>query len=327
MTNLPDHLFLTGPMAINTRALILGSLLLLSAASYGQSKNGFDLTDSLVPANEIRSGGLPPDEIPSIDEPTFVAAEDASFLRDRDRVIGVSRNGIAKAYWIGILEWHEIVNDVFGDEAVLISYCPLCNTGMVFSVKNPNVRFTFGVSGLLYNSDLLLYDRQTNSLWSQIMGQAIAGPLKGVTMKLLPSSHTTWRDWRDRYPDTLVLTNRLGLGYGAFYRDQPYRDYARSGRLYYGVNDKNDEFRNKELVLGISIGKEHKAYPFSELSEHGLSSFEDEFAGRRVTVEWIESEDTGRVFTQDGTELPSVLAYWFAWYAFHPDTEIFRADN
>ena len=174
-----------------THSLILCMLSLLSAASYAQIKNGFDLTDSLVPADEIRSGGIPRDAIPSINEPSFVSADEAGFLRDGDRIIGVHRNGVAKAYWIGILEWHEIVNDVFGDEAVLISYCPLCNTGMVFSVQNPNVRFSFGVSGLLYNSDLLLYDRQTNSLWSQIMGQAITGPLKGFTMNLLPSSHTT----------------------------------------------------------------------------------------------------------------------------------------
>ena len=314
-------------MLNNTHVLILGTLSLLSAVSYGQSKNGFDLTDSLVPANEIRSGGGPPDEIASIDEPTFVSADDAGFLRDSDRVIGVYRNGIAKAYWLGILEWHEIVNDVFGDEAILISYCPLCNTGMVFSVQNPKFSFSFGVSGLLYNSDLLLYDRQTGSLWSQIMGQAISGPFKGITMNLLPSSHTTWRDWRARYPDTLALTNKLGLGYGAFYRDQPYKDYARTGRLYYGVNEKNDEFRNKQLVLGISIGREHKAYPFNELTEQGLPSFEDEFAGQHITVEWIESEDAGRILTQDGRELPSVLAYWFAWYAFHPDTEIFRANH
>ena len=314
-------------MVASTHARLLVVLSLLSAASYGQIKNGFDLADSLVPANEIRSGGQPPDEIPSIDEPSFVAAKDATFLRDHDRVIGVYRNGIAKAYWIGILEWHEIVNDHFGDQAVLISYCPLCNTGMVFSVQNPNTAFTFAVSGLLYNSDLLLYDRQTNSLWSQIMSQAISGPLKGVALKLLPSSHTTWQEWRDRYPDTLVLTNKLGLGYQALYRNRPYQDYARTGRLYYGVKNKTDEFRNKELVLGISIDQKHKAYPFSELSEQGLPSFEDDFSGQRVTVKWIESENTGRVLTRNGTELPSVLAYWFAWYAFHPDTEIFRAND
>ena len=124
-----------------------------------------------------------------------------------------------------------------------------------------------------------------------------------------------------------MLTNKLGLGYSAFFRDRPYRDYSRSGRLYYSVNEKNDEFRNKALVLGISIGPEHKAYPFSELEEQGLPSFEDEFAGQRIRIEWVESEDTGRILTQDGTELPSVLAYWFAWYAFHPDTQVFRANK
>ncbi len=298
-------------------------MLLLSQHGLAIEKNGFDLSNSSIPASKIKKGGPPRDGIPSIDNPKFIRADEASFLHDDERIIGLYRNGIAKAYPLKILNWHEIVNDEFDGEGILVSYCPLCNTGMAFVVEARDFRFVFGVSGLLYNSDLLLYDRQTGSLWSQVLGKAIAGPLKDVLLDLLPSSHTTWREWRARHPDTLVLSK--DTGFTMKYEENPYLGYDRTNKLYFSVEHRSNAYRNKELVIGISIGENRKAYPFTELSEQGLSSFADEFAGRKLTINWNESERTARLFDEGEVELPSVVAYWFAWYAFYPDTEIFTA--
>ncbi len=307
------------------RRATISVLLGISLAAHGQVKNGFDLSDGLIDASSIRSGGPPRDGIPSIDEPKFLTAEDAEFLDPNDRVIGVYRNGVAKAYPIRILDWHEVVNDDFAGAATLVTYCPLCRTGMVFDVENDEMEFTFGVSGLLYNSDVLLYDRQTGSLWSQIMSQAVTGPMKTVTLDLLPSRHTTWSDWRQLHPDTLVLST--DTGYRRDYDRSPYLGYERSNRLMFNVEHRSRAYDNKSLVLGLSIGDRHRAYPFEELRSRGAGRFIDEFAGTELTVVWSEAANSAHILDETGAELPTVLAYWFAWYAFHPDTEIFRADE
>ena len=292
-------------------------------AAHGQTKNGFDLSNASVSPDEIRRGGPPRDGIPSIDSPKFVSGDDAEFLKDKDRVLGVSRNGIAKAYPIRILDYHEIVNDQFGDEAIVVSYCPLCYTGIVFSAQAADFNFTFGVSGLLYNSDVLLYDRQTGSLWSQILSRSISGQLKGTALPAVPASHTTWRDWSARHPDTIVLST--DTGYRRDYRRSPYLGYTQTGRLMFPVENKNDEYRNKSLVLGITFDGQTRAYPFEELEAQEMQQFNDVIGDKTITIEWFESDSFARVLDDKGQELPSVIAFWFAWYAFHPDTEIFRA--
>jgi len=296
--------------------LALAAVTLLGGCGQQAVKNGFDLSDGLIPPEKIHHGGPPRDGIPSIDNPKFITAAEAGFLKDDDRVMGVRRNGIAKAYPIRILNWHEIVNDTFGDEAVLISYCPLCYSGMAFLVQGTDFHLTFGVSGLLYNSDMLLYDRQTGSLWSQIKARAISGPLKGTVLPLLPSSHTTWRDWKSEYPDTLVLST--DTGFNRNYNRSPYLGYGQSNQLFFPVEHQNSQYRRKDLVLGVTIGDKQKAYPFPELEKQGLLQFEDEFAGEKLRIEWKPAENTARILDQDNNELPSLIAYWFAWHAFYP---------
>lgn len=300
------------------------TVLFLSNFVAAAENGGFDLSKSLIPIEEIYSGGPGKDGIPAIDNPQFVTAEAARFMRDNNRVIGVQRNGVTKAYPIRILDWHEVVNDKFADEAVVVTYCPLCGTGMVFSAQGSDIGLTFGVSGLLYNSDVLLYDRLTHSLWSQILSKAVTGPLRGTTLVHLPASHTTWRDWRQRHPETLVLSR--DTGFRRNYNRSPYLDYARSGQLMFPVAERNKMFRNKEMVLGVRFDDASKAYPFKELRKHGHARFEDTFAGRTLTIEWLQDDKTARVLDENGEQLPSVLAYWFAWYAFHPDTLIFKAN-
>lgn len=311
-------------MQLVTQTVFYICVLLSLPVAEAKSRNGFDLDDAAVPIDEIRKTGVGRDGIPSIDDPKFVTADGADFLRDDDRVIGVYRNGLARAYPIRILDHHEVVNDVFDGEAILVTYCPLCYTGMVFSAQASDFGLKFGVSGLLYNSDVLLYDRSTGSLWSQILSTAITGPLKGMKLPAVPASHTTWRQWRERHPTTTVLST--DTGFRRNYRRSPYLDYSRSRALMFPVKEKNDKFRNKALVLGVRLGTTSRAYPFNELRKNGADTFEDVIGDHQVTIEWSETDDFARVLDDGGEELPSVIAYWFAWYAFHPDTEIFHVD-
>ena len=167
---------------------ILVMVVLTSVPASALQMNGFDLTGASVPIDEIHHGGPPRDGIPSIDQPRFVSAVEADFLKPDDRVLGFHRPGIARAYPISILNWHEVVNDRVGGEPIAVTFCPLCGTGMVFSTRVDGRDLTLGVSGLLYNSDVLLYDRQTESLWSQIMSEAVSGPMKGSRLAFNPDT-------------------------------------------------------------------------------------------------------------------------------------------
>jgi len=307
--------------------LILSSFALLGALStaIAQSKNGFDLADALVPVDEIHWGGVQRDGIPSINQPRFVSAQDATFLGKKDRVLGVYRNGIAKAYPIRILDRHEVVNDKFADEGVVVTYCPLCFSGMAFSISTDSIARTFGVSGLLFNSDVLLYDHQTGSLWSQIRSQSISGALKGTKIRPVVTAHTTWPVWLSRYPDTQVLST--DTGYSINYRKSAYTEYKRSRQLMFPVKNRSNKYSNKELVLGVTIGDTFKAYPFKELRKQDRTSFDDSIGGTGLTIEWHEKEKFARAISSDGEEIPTVIVYWFAWYAFHPTTAIFQAGS
>ena len=165
-------------------AILLAILIGLSATFvFAAGKNGFDLSNASIPIEKILHGGPPRDGIPALDDPKFVNANHADFIQAGDRVLGVARNGIAKAYPINILNWHEIVNDQFGDEGIAVTFCPLCGTGMAFKADIQGKIRDFGVSGLLYNSDVLLYDRDSESLWSQIAREAVSGPLLGTSLE------------------------------------------------------------------------------------------------------------------------------------------------
>lgn len=304
-------------------ALALG--LLAAAPAAAQTSNGFRLDDALIPSNQILPGGPPKDGIPALDAPKFVAASETR-LEGTDRLLGLSRRGISKAYPVSILNWHEIVNDRFGDEPVAVTYCPLCGTGMAYLARVRGGATTFGVSGLLYNSDVLLYDRSTESLWSQILAQAVAGPLKGHKLAQIPLEHTTWADWKRRHPDTLVLST--DTGFARDYTRDPYHDYAATPRLMFPVGATSDRLPAKEIVLGIEVDGARKAYPFSELDkalgERG-QRLEDRLGGRKISIRFDREHRTAQAFDGSGREIPTVVGYWFAWFAFFPQTEVFTA--
>ncbi len=285
--------------------------------------NGFDLSGALIPVDAIQRGGPPRDGIPAIDQPHFVPAAQSG-LRDDDRVLGFSEGAVARAYPIRILNWHEVVNDRVGARDVVITYCPLCGTGMAFDGAIGAQRTSFGVSGLLYNSDVLLYDRRTSSLWSQILMTAVAGPLKGRKLKPLPLAHTSWADWRARHPRTEVLSTQTG--FTRDYGRDPYAGYDKVQRLMFDVQHRDDRFDAKEWVLGVTLGGAAKAYPFSVLAQHvdARGELRDQVGGQFIRVQFDPVHRSARLFDKGGAELPSVTAFWFAWVAFHPGTEVYR---
>ncbi|TAM08548.1 MAG: DUF3179 domain-containing protein [Paraburkholderia sp.] len=296
-----------------------------SSASLGEEAhaNGFDVGGALVPQDEILEGGPPRDGIPALTTPRFVAAADATFLRADDSVLGVSLRGVTKAYPVRILNWHEIINDEIAGEPVAVSFCPLCGTGAAFYAQVRGRRLTFGVSGLLYNSNLLLYDKETLSLWSQLMNKAISGSLKGTQLESLPVTQTTWKSWRQAHPDTLVLSDRTG--YRRDYASNPYADYMTSAMLMFRVSKESHRFQPKEWVLGVAANGEYKAYPFSELARAG-AVVHDHVGGQLLEIRFDPVARSAQAFSA-GKPYPGQMAYWFAWFAFHPNTEVFQVSR
>lgn len=313
-------------MLNHNRLFIFTVVLLYSTCACTEEKNGFVLDQGLIPPQQIFKGGPAKDGIPAIDKPEFINARDAGFLQAGDRILGIEINGIAKAYPVNILNWHEIVNDSIDDSAFTITYCPLCGTGMAFISDVNGQILNFGVSGLLYNSDVLLYDRESESLWSQILGKAVTGKYKGTKLSMLPLNHTTWSDWKRHHPSTRVLSKNTG--YSRNYDKDPYKGYESSRNLYFPVLNKAPaRYHPKEKVLGLMVGDTYKAYPFIELNKHDKSRFTNSVNGKTFIVHWNRNEQAGYITNDEGTLVPVIQAYWFAWYAFHPSTLVFASSE
>lgn len=221
-----------------------------------------------------------------------------------------------------ILNWHEVVNDEIDDVPIVITYCPLCGSGIVFEAEVNGEKHTFGVSGLLYNSDVLLYDRETQSLWSQLMSKAISGPNKGDKLKMIPTQNTSWIAWKSDHPKTLVLSTETG--YDRNYNRDPYIGYDQSERIYFPVKKTNDRYHPKELIFGVSLNGINKAYSFEELSKTD-GQIIDTLDDTEIIITFDKTEQSAKARTLDGSQITGVTAYWFAWYAFNPDTDLFVA--
>lgn len=311
---------------MKSRSLWLLSCLILLTALPLQAfgKNGFNLDNSTIPVDKILQGGPPRDGIPSLDKPKFMTAAEADYLKPDDRILGVFHKGVARAYPIRILNWHEIVNDRIQGDAVSVTFCPLCGTGLVYDGNIGGKLHDFGVSGLLYNSDVLLYDRQTETLWSQILSKAISGPMVGRELKTLPVAHTSWKSWRKKHPNTQVLST--DTGFGRDYSRSPYGDYDNNGAIYFPVSKESRAYHPKERVLGIEINGQFRAYPFEELAKLGSNVLQDAFAGQNLTVKFDVENRDGEITDVNGKAVHAVNGFWFAWYAFHNDTTVFKAN-
>jgi len=303
-------------------------LIILCAAAYSadaQRLNGFNIDEPLVPVDEIMKGGPPRDGIPSIDSPQFVAADKAGFLDPDDRVLGITHGGRSKAYPVKILNRHEIVNDWLDERPVVVTFCPLCGSGVAFSGAVDGRELTFGVSGLLYNSDVLLYDRETGSLWSQIAAKSVNGPLKGSELTQWPTQHTSWEDWRQRYPETRVLSTDTGFS-RIHYDQDPYKRYKNTPKLMFSVSNTDKRLRNKDWVLGVIADGATRAYPLDSLKMKA-SPIIDHIGDVTVTIHFDSKHQTAVAVDQDGEALESIQLYWFAWAAFHPETSVWNCKD
>ncbi|MFP4437805.1 MAG: DUF3179 domain-containing protein [Chloroflexaceae bacterium] len=228
-----------------------------------------------VPFDEIMSGGVGRDGIPSIDAPEFVSNTEAQeWLADNEPVIALAIDGDARAYPLQILTWHEIVNDTVGDVPVAVTFCPLCNSAIVFDRRVAGEVYEFGVSGLLRNSDLVMYDRTSESLWQQFTGEAIIGDLTGTQLTFLPSSLISFADFQAAYPEGQVLSQ--DTGFNRRYGVNPYTNYDAGGGTPFLFDGEIDErLPAMERVVAVTLTNADGttvdiAYPFSQLTEAGV---------------------------------------------------------
>lgn len=340
-----------------------GSFFKANSVEVGEKSTG--ITESggpkhIVPLDKIVSGGPPPDGIPSIDNPKFVSiAEADKFLQDADQVVGVNINGDIRAYPLQILVWHEIVNDNVGGTPVAITYCPLCFTNQVFNRTVDGRTVEFGTSGKLYNSNLVMYDRSSNSLWSQALGEGIVGKYAGIKLDRIPFDVAYWREWKQLYPDTKVLSRDTGSTrpYGA----DPYGDYYTNNDVLFPVSNHDDRLGLKEIIVGLENGGQIKAYKLQQIEDtkvindviNGKSValfslhpfmvrvFDGTLAGQKLDFQYdknsskIIDKQTGSEWNFDGiatmgpmkgkhlTRLPFDEGFWFEWVAFHPETALY----
>jgi len=195
----------------------------------------------------------------------------------------------------------------------------------VYDRKVKDKELTLGVSGLLYESNVLFYDHQTESLWSQLKEEAVTGPQTGTRLTAIPSVTTTWKAWREQHPSTLVLSTQTG-----FHRDYnrlPYLAYAKSPNPMFPVKNEDARLSPKEKVVGVSIGDAHKAYPLKLLRER-QSPLDDQVGKTKVTIKYDATADSAQVLeAASGKLIPSVIAYWFAWATFHPDAPVYSVTS
>jgi hypothetical protein len=229
-----------------------------------------DLSKALVPSDEIVSGGPPPDGIPAIDRPNFVTSAEAdAWLKPKEPVVALEISGEARAYPLQILMWHEIVNDTVGGRPVAVTYCPLCNSGLVFDRVVGGVTLDFGTSGKLYKSDLVMYDRQSHSLWAQMEGRAIVGERAGTRLALIPANTLAYEDFKAIYPGGKVLSRETG--HTRAYGRNPYEGYDRPDSFPFLLGGTADRRRPpKERVVGVIIAGTPRAYPWPVLEKQGV---------------------------------------------------------
>lgn len=309
-----------------------------------------------VPLEKIVSGGPPPDGIPSIDNPRFVASDEADFVSDSDIIMGLNIDGDVRAYPLSILVWHEIVNDQVGGIPVAVTYCPLCYTSQVFERTIRGQEVEFGTSGKLYNSNLVMYDRLTGTYWSQALGTAIKGDLAGQQLEILPFDVISWGDWKELYPKSMVMSTDTGhlRSYGV----DPYGNYYTDSRIIFPVENDDDRMHPKEIVLGFEHMGTYKAYKQDDVESMGVindsvgsqvlllaSSYDGNTRAFERIVDgeelYFESSDgslvdsTGSTWNYEGMAISGALeghqlkrlasspGFWFEWVAFHPDTEVY----
>lgn len=328
----------------------------------GDDQNNDQKSEWLIPSNEIRDGGPGRDGIPSISTPQFKNAGEINYLDDDDLVLGFVDGDDIRAYPHAILDWHEIINDETKNHSIAVIYCPLTGTGIGWDRVLDGKETTFGVSGLLFNSNIIPYDRETNSNWSQLLNKSVNGHLIGKQAKTYNLIETTWKTWRQMYPATKVITTETG--YNRNYQQYPYGDYKTSSNLIFPVNNTDPRLQPKERVLGVILDGNAKAYTFNN-SFSGNKVTEDSYQSEKLVVvsnsdanfmvafkrtladdtelnfEAVQNELPVVLIDNEGTKwdvsglgvsgprageqlmsIPQMMGYWFSFPAFYPDLEL-----
>ncbi len=289
-----------------------------------------DFANKSIEFSEVLSGGPPRDGIPSIDAPKFIGLAEEKTLSDTEPVIGLEINGDARAYPLRILTWHEIVNDDVGGVPVAVTYCPLCNSSIVFERKVNDKLLDFGTTGKLRNSDMVMYDRQTESWWQQFIGMGIVGEMNGVELKSVPSRLESFANFKARYPDgkVLVPNNPNFRDYGR----NPYFNYDSSARpfLYQGPMPEGIEPMVRVIAFKVDGTQKAVAMPLlaekKELDVDGVKLTWS--AGQNSALDdtaIAKGRDVGNVVVQkEGKDIVYDVTFAFVINAFHPGIDIVK---
>ena len=273
--------------------------------------------------NRFVSAGVNKDGIPAIDAPIFVSVSDAdAYLSDDGQGLSVTLGGITRFYPYQILVWHEVVNDTLGGVPIVVTSCALCNSGQVYERTVGGQTLDFGVSGEVWNANTILYDRQTDSRWIQLLGKAVTGSFEGMELVQIPARIMTWAQWKQSFPSSQTLSRETGLVRD--YTRNPYFGYEDERRVMFPLDARDDRLHPKELVYGY-IGPEGQtsAYPLQYLLEE--KEIVDEIEGRKLTIRYDSSGMSAVGEDSAGRETEVILrpAYWYVWYAFFPETQLY----
>jgi hypothetical protein len=291
-----------------------------------------DFTKQAVPLGEFFPAA-PKDAVPPIDRPTFVGVTIADrWLERRAPVLELEIGAEARAYPLQILVYHEVVNDTVGGRPVVVTFCGLCNTTLVFERRSDGRLLDFGTTGKLRNSNLVMYDRQTESWWQQFGGEAVVGELAGRKLRQLPAAIVAWGRFKDDYPRGRVLSSNDDLPYGL----TPYPGYDGGPVIFPTANLDDDRLLAKERVVFMESASDAVAVPFSDVQKR--RRIELEFGGRSLEVTWepgarsttdekfmAASREIGSVdvrFRGTGKRAAFTVPFWFAVAAFRPDVRV-----
>lgn len=310
------------PSRRNPVLLLIALLSLAAGEQASKSFNGFQIERHTVPREQILPGGPRRDGIHSVDAPEFVKPQEANWVGPTTPVLGVALENEAHAYPVHIMEYHQIVNDELAGVPLAVTFDPLTATPIAYRRTVDGKKLDFGVSGLVYSSNFLLYDRETESLWSQFLGAAISGPLSGKKLARIRLRQEPFSVWLERHPQTTVLTRPEPRHID--YRYSPFSTYWVTRSIPFPVATTDDRYHPKEVMLGVEVAGRQRAYLGSILTAAG-GRIVDEFEGRKIRIAY----DTQiNAFSWEAPEDAVVTdAYWFAWKAFHPKTEIWQDMN
>lgn len=255
---------------------------------FGQQFEGWktDTSKKSIELSELKSGGPPKDGIPAINKPNFISSEEADSWIDPDEpVISFQLNGTARAYPLQILIWHEIVNDNIGEIPVLVTFCPLCYSAIVFDRRIDGETHQFGVSGFLRHSDMIMFDRKTESLWQQFTGEAIVGDYTGKELEILPSQIISYQQFKEAHPEGEILSKNTGVDRP--YGRNPYSGYDDVNNTPFLAGDiEDDRLKPLQKVIGVRVRDQQKAYPYPiSKSEEVIN---DELADKAIVIFHVE---------------------------------------